>query len=250
MSRIFIVEDELLIAEDLAQTLQGLGYEVAGMAQTGLAAVMDVEKLEPDLVLMDIKLAGRLDGIQATAALRKRGAVPVVYLTSHSDDATLARAKQTGADGYLIKPFNERELRTAIEVALSKHQLEQKVVSRRARVLLIDDEEIVGRTIQRLLDDKHDVTRETDPRKALARVAGGERFDVVLCDLSMPHMNGRDVFEQVFALDPGLARRIVFLTGGIGSDELEDFLERSSNLVLHKPFSVEKLLAGIAGQLR
>jgi PAS domain S-box-containing protein len=130
MSRIFVVEDEAIVCEDIAQTLQQLGYEVAGTAQSGMEALLAVEQQMPDLVLMDIKLAGRLDGIQTTAAIRKRWSIPVIYLTSHSDEATLGRAKETGPHGYLLKPFNERELRTAIEVALRKSELERKLEQR------------------------------------------------------------------------------------------------------------------------
>jgi two-component system, cell cycle sensor histidine kinase and response regulator CckA len=129
-SRIFVVEDEVIISEDIAQTLERLGYEIAGAAHTGMQALLEVERTKPDLVLMDIKLGGRLDGIQTTAAIRKRFSTPVIYLTSHSDEATLARAKETGPHGYLLKPFNERDLRTAIEVALRKHELETRLEQR------------------------------------------------------------------------------------------------------------------------
>lgn len=130
MNRIFVVEDEAIVCEDIAQTLKQLGYEVAGTAQSGMEALLAVESLSPDLVLMDIKLSGRLDGIQTTAAIRKRWSIPVIYLTSHSDEATLGRAKETGPHGYLLKPFNERDLRTSIEVALRKNELEQKLEQR------------------------------------------------------------------------------------------------------------------------
>lgn len=129
-SRIFVVEDEVIISEDIAQTLQQLGYTIAGTSESGVHALLEVERTQPDLVLMDIQLAGRLDGIQTTAAIRKRWSIPVIYLTSHSDEATLARAKETGPHGYLLKPFNERDLRTAIEVALRKHELETKLEQR------------------------------------------------------------------------------------------------------------------------
>jgi len=129
-SKIFVVEDEVIISEDIAQTLQQLGYEVAGIAESGVQALLEVERTRPDLVLMDIQLAGRLDGIQTTAAIRKRWSIPVIYLTSHSDEATLARAKETAPHGYLLKPFNERDLRTAIEVALRRHELETKLEQR------------------------------------------------------------------------------------------------------------------------
>jgi two-component system, cell cycle sensor histidine kinase and response regulator CckA len=130
MSRIFVVEDQVIVSEDIAQTLRQLGYEIAGTAESGVEALLEIERTRPDLVLMDIQLAGRLDGIQITAAIRKRWAIPVIYLTAHSDEATLARAKETGPYGYLLKPFNERELRTAIEVALRRHALETQLAQR------------------------------------------------------------------------------------------------------------------------
>src|SRR6478736_5895205 len=125
--RIFVVEDEAIVCEDISRTLKRLGYDVAGIARAGVEVLLGVESTQPDLVLMDIKLAGRLDGIQTTAAIRKRWSIPVIYLTSHSDEATLSRAKETSPHGYILKPFNERDLRSSIEVALRKHELEQSL---------------------------------------------------------------------------------------------------------------------------
>jgi len=130
MTKIFIVEDEAIIRYDIRRTLERLGYDVVGTAQSAVEAIVAIEELRPDLVLMDIQLGGRIDGISATATIRKRLGVPVIYLTAHSDEATLARAKETGPHGYLIKPFNERDLRTAIEVGLRKHELEQQLAQR------------------------------------------------------------------------------------------------------------------------
>ena len=119
MRRIFVVEDEAIVSDDIADTLRHLGYEVAGTAQAGLAALIEIEKTSPDLVLLDITLAGRLDGIQVGAAVRKRLGVPIVYLTAHSDKATMQRAFETEPDGYVSKPFTDLALRTAIEKALA-----------------------------------------------------------------------------------------------------------------------------------
>ncbi len=130
MTRLFVVEDEAIVREDIVRTLTRLGYEVVGSAQGGVEALVALEQLQPALVLMDIRLSGRMDGIQTTAAIRKRWSMPVIYLTAHSDEATLARAKETGPHGYLLKPFNERDLRTAIEVALKKHELEARLEQR------------------------------------------------------------------------------------------------------------------------
>ncbi|MDH7559361.1 MAG: PAS domain S-box protein [bacterium] len=123
--RILIVEDESLVAADLAQLLEKLGYRVTGRVATGKAALAAVEQERPDLVLMDIGLRGELDGIQTAAQLSGRCGIPVVFLTAHSDDATLERAKQAQPFGYILKPFDEREVRATVEMALHRHKLEQ-----------------------------------------------------------------------------------------------------------------------------
>ena len=124
---ILIVEDEAIVAADLAGKLRRLGYEVAATAAQGEAAVALACRFRPQLVLMDIWLEGPLDGIAAAAAIRRQYDVPVVYLTAHSDAATLARAKLTGPFGYILKPFEERELATQIEMALYRHDADRQL---------------------------------------------------------------------------------------------------------------------------
>ena len=103
--RILIVEDERIVAMDLAGTLAELGYAVAGMAARGEDAIEQAKRLNPNLILMDVRLAGKMDGIQAAQSIREERDVPVVYLTAHSDNETLQRAANTTASGYLVKPF-------------------------------------------------------------------------------------------------------------------------------------------------
>lgn len=128
---ILIVEDEAIIAADLAGKLGLLGYEVVGTAATGEDAVEMACGLEPQVVLMDIRLKGPMDGIEAAEAITRRHCAAVIYLTAHSDAVTLARAKLSGPFGYILKPFEERELSTTIEMALYKHQSEQKLREQR-----------------------------------------------------------------------------------------------------------------------
>jgi two-component system cell cycle sensor histidine kinase/response regulator CckA len=127
---IMVVEDEILIANDIRRILTGFGYDVLPLAATGSDALRTAEARTPDLVLMDIKLKGAVDGIETAARLQEKHGTPIVYMTSHSDETTLARAKQTNPFGYIIKPFTDRELRTCIEVALGKHELESKLIAR------------------------------------------------------------------------------------------------------------------------
>lgn len=118
MAAILIVEDDAIIAEDLRRTLLRLGYSVAGVARSSAAALEAIASATPDLVLMDIKLKGATDGVQTVALLRTHSSIPVVYLTSHSDAATLERARATNPQGYLLKPFHEHELHATVAAAL------------------------------------------------------------------------------------------------------------------------------------
>jgi PAS domain S-box-containing protein len=126
---IMVVEDEILIAQDICRMLTGFGYDVLPFAATGNDALRTAEARSPDLVLMDIKLKGSMDGIETAARLHERHHTAIVYLTSHSDEATFTRARQTSPFGYILKPFTDRELRMCIEVALSKHELESRLIA-------------------------------------------------------------------------------------------------------------------------
>lgn len=126
-ARILIVEDEGVVARDLVLQLQELGYDPVAEASHGEEAVALAGKLQPDLVLMDVHLAGQMDGIAAAGAIRDQFGLPVVFLTAFTGDETLHRAKQAEPFGYIIKPFDERELRTAIEIAIYRHQSERKL---------------------------------------------------------------------------------------------------------------------------
>lgn len=119
--RILVVEDEPIIAADLADRLTEMGYQVAGQYGSGEAALNHLEQDAPDLVLMDIQLGGALDGIETTRRLVEAHPVPVIFLTSNSDEATFARAKSTHPAAFLSKPFRGKDLRHAIELALSRN---------------------------------------------------------------------------------------------------------------------------------
>ena len=125
-SRIMVVEDEGIVALDIQSKLESKGYEVPAVVSSGEEAVRQAEATSPDLVLMDIQLEGEMDGIQAAEQIRHRFDIPVVYLTAYSDDSTLQRAKIAEPFGYLLKPFEERELHSTIEIALYKHGMEQE----------------------------------------------------------------------------------------------------------------------------
>ena len=131
--RVLIVEDQRLIAADLESTLKHLGYVVVGNVASGEEAISKSNELRPELVLMDVHLRGEMDGIQAAEIIRDRFNLPVVYLTAYADEATILRAKKTTPFGYLVKPFNERELRATIEIAFYTHHMERTLADERAK---------------------------------------------------------------------------------------------------------------------
>lgn len=122
MSRILVVDDEVVITMQLEERLSSMGYDVAGRASSGKEAVDKAKKLTPDLILMDIVMPGEIDGIEASGIIKEELDIPVIFLTAFADDENIMKAKATEPFGYIVKPFQERELKAAIEVALyNKH---------------------------------------------------------------------------------------------------------------------------------
>jgi DNA-binding response OmpR family regulator len=135
--KIIVVEDEGLIALDLKLRLEQAGYTVAAIADNAADALESVERLQPSLVLMDIRLRGSQDGIETADQIRRRFHVPVIFVTALADREILDRAKITEPCGYIVKPFHSVDFRAQIEMALWKHQMKEKrrcaAVSSRAR---------------------------------------------------------------------------------------------------------------------
>ena len=123
--KIIIVEDESIVALDIQQRLEAMGYSVVATAASGEDAIEQCEATPPDLVLMDIRLNGEIDGIETAGHIRSHADIPVIYLTAYADDDTLQRAKISEPFGYLIKPIEDKELKTAIEISLQRHRYEQ-----------------------------------------------------------------------------------------------------------------------------
>ncbi|ADN34961.1 response regulator receiver protein [Methanolacinia petrolearia DSM 11571] len=121
--RILVVEDEVMVAMTLEDTLEALGYEVAGTVDNGRDAIRLAAEKKPDLILMDIRIRGDIDGIETADRISGSMDIPVVFLTAHSDEQTLMRALKTQPYGFLIKPFRERELYSNIEMAIHKHRV-------------------------------------------------------------------------------------------------------------------------------
>ena len=124
---ILIVEDEAIVALDLKLQLQELGYEVVATVASADQAIAATARLLPQLILMDVRLQGAMDGIEAAEVIRQRHQIPVIFLTSHSDNDTVRRAAHTAPYGYLTKPYQIKELRAGIEVALTKARMERQL---------------------------------------------------------------------------------------------------------------------------
>ena len=122
--RVFVVEDEALIAMDIYERLISLGYAVCGKAASGEMAMRTIFEARPDIILMDVSLSGRMDGVETALLIRERLDVPLVYLTAYSEPDLIARATKAGGYGYLVKPFDERELHATLQVALARRRIQ------------------------------------------------------------------------------------------------------------------------------
>lgn len=130
-ANILVVEDESIVSKDIQNSLKKLGYSIAGACATGEEAVTAAIEKAPDVVLMDIMLKGKMSGIDAAAQIKKSLDIPVIYLTAYADNDTLNNAKITEPHGYIIKPYKEVDLQSAIEVAIYKHGKEKQVKNER-----------------------------------------------------------------------------------------------------------------------
>jgi CheY-like chemotaxis protein/DNA-binding PadR family transcriptional regulator len=127
MSKILVVDDEAIITMQLEERLSTLGYEVVGMAASGEESIEKARRLKPDIVLMDIVMPGKMNGIEAAKKINEEMGIPVIFVTSYADDAIIEKAKSARPYGYIVKPFNELEIKAAIEIALFRRESEQMI---------------------------------------------------------------------------------------------------------------------------
>jgi PAS domain S-box-containing protein len=136
---ILIVEDEQIVATELREILTNLDYRIVAAASTGPEALAKTEEMQPDLILMDIRIKGNMDGIETASKIKNCWDIPIIYLTAHADQETLRRARVTGPMGYVLKPFSERELQIAIEMAIYKHGMERQLREQKQRLAAMLD---------------------------------------------------------------------------------------------------------------
>ena len=129
-TKILVVEDESIVARDIRNMLVGLGYEVTAVVSGAMAAIQKAQETGPDIVLMDVMLQGDITGVEAAEQIYTNFSIPVVYLTAYADSTTVQQAKKTEPFGYIIKPFEERELQTTIEIALYKYKMQMELKDR------------------------------------------------------------------------------------------------------------------------
>jgi two-component sensor histidine kinase len=146
--KILIVDDEQLVALDVQNYLRKIGYGVTGIANSGQEALEKAATTKPDLVLMDIVLKGKMDGIETARRIRVQHDIPSIFLTAYADEEKIERAKVAQPFGYILKPFDKKELRVAIEMAYNKHKLDQKILeSERSLKLALGEKEIMLKEI-------------------------------------------------------------------------------------------------------
>jgi len=181
-SRILIVEDEAIVAMDLKLHLQELGYDLVALAATGEEALAATARQAPDLVLMDISLGAGMDGIETARHLQSLG-IPVVFLTAFADEGTLARAKESGPYGYLLKPFDERTLHSTLEMAFYRHRMEQELKASESRLRAIIEHAL---DLVVILDRSGLVVYSSPAAGRILGYAPGERLGTSAADLIHP----------------------------------------------------------------
>ena len=189
--RVLIVEDEHIVAADLEATLAELGYDVVCTAERAERAVEQIEASRPDIVLMDIKLKGSMDGIAAADEIRRLTSIPVVFLTANADDETLSRARATDPYGYVIKPFRPRDLHATLRVALNQHRLVTELFSEHAWL-----QEVLGTLSDGVIaTDATGIVRYTNPAAdRLLRLSHSEALGQTVEDIySLSHLDSGPV---------------------------------------------------------
>jgi PAS domain S-box-containing protein len=219
-STIMVVEDEAIVALELEEKLVNMGYEVVSGVSSGEDAIKKASQKRVDLVLMDIRLEGRMDGIQAARTIQERFDSPVVFLTAHADENTLQRAKLSEPFGYLVKPYSETELRTTIEVSIHKHSRLKKITesgewsSRALGILggamIVCDS---NGTVKHMNSVAETLTG-WDQSKALGKILK----EVLVLRDGETHRNVDDLLSQPVKLDSGSAPARYSLVSGDGNE--------------------------------
>ena len=198
--KILIVEDESIIAEDISDSLISLGYRITGMVYSGEEAIGAAAKCRPDLVLMDVNLQGEIDGITAAAEIRSRFQIPVVYLIVYADENTLRRVNATKPFGYIVKPFEEKNLHTTIQLALHRHEYDS--------LTNLPNRSLLREQLNQVLDKQKElpamipvITLSLDRINRINSTLGHDIGDSVLCKVAQRLSNCRENINIVARLE-------------------------------------------------
>lgn len=224
-AKILITEDAMIVAEDLAVTVQDLGYHVAGIASTGEKAIQMVEKDRPGLVLMDINLAGDMDGIEASEQIRARFDIPVIFITAYDEQDVIRRAKRTQPYGYMIKPFSNHILKITIETALYKHEADKRLKESEAQYRTILGTAMDGFL---LFEMKGSILEANDAYCAMSGYSRQELLGMPIAEL-----------EAIHSPDEVSARILKIVAEG--SDRFETVHRRKDGSLLQTEVSVQFL---------
>ena len=198
--KILIVEDESIIAEDISDSLISLGYSITGMVYSGEEAIEAAAKCRQDLVLMDDNLQGEIDGITASAEIRARFQIPVVYLTAYADENTLRRVNATKPFGYIVKPFEEKNLHTTIQLALHRHEYDS--------LTNLPNRSLLREQLNQVLEKQKElpamipvITLSLDRINRINSTLGHDIGDSVLCKVAQRLSNCRENINIVARLE-------------------------------------------------
>ncbi|MDR3610008.1 MAG: response regulator [Ignavibacteriaceae bacterium] len=229
---ILIVEDEKIVAMDIAGSLKSEGYEVSGIVASGQEAIEQVEKNPPDLILMDIRIKGEIDGIQTAEIIQDQNDIPIVYLTAYADENTLSRAKITAPYGYIIKPFDKKTAHTMIEMALYKNRMERKIK---------ENERWLAKTLQ-YSGDAMIATDAHGKIKLMNKIAETET------GWTYDEASGRDITEILTLTDEDTKEKIDDPVTLLFSDGEEE--EATKTAILTDKELKEKLITGTASFIK
>jgi PAS domain S-box-containing protein len=227
-ARILVVEDEAIVALDIVRQLERFGYHVVADTPRGEEAVELAARLRPDLVLMDVQLAGLMDGIEAAQAIRRNSAVPVVFLTAFATDNVLQRAKLASPFGYLVKPFDPPQLETAIEIALHQHSIESSLRESREELAAI----LRTATDAFFLADSQG--RLLDVNEATCRLLGYSREELLALTVA-------DIEQEV---SPEQVAETIARVLQTGSERFERRMRRKDGTLIEVELSVNSLPVG------
>ena len=229
---ILIVEDEKIVAMDIAGSLKSFGYEVSGIVASGRDAIEKVEQDPPDLILMDIRIKGDIDGIQTAEIIQSNYDIPIVYLTAFADEHTLLRARITAPYGYIIKPFDKNTAHTMIEISLYKNSMERKIKENE-------------RWLSKILQYSGDAMIAADANGNIKLMNKVAEFET---GWKSDEVTGRDINEILKLSDENTKEQINAPIARLFSDDHEQDLSRTA--ILTDKESKEKLIAGTASWIK